>query len=308
MNQSIDNYFPKNNLRVMNRKKQRTLGIVTPNNSSPDKSKPDGYITTPIKSRPTPIFLQKLYNMLEDNEHIHGVLSWSYSNDAAFTIHSIQSFTKKVLPEYFESSFNSFKRQLNYYGFQKINSTENDRQTVSYRHEKNLFQRGRLDLLGKIRRTTVNTDPKVEAEEMKNRIKVLEGQVQSIQKLVGYMQSYIKTIHHNSLSHQENVLSEEKDKHEESDNCKFERDSSLQSLQSSVYVAPNKNFENGQSLNLSSVCRSYSTESDDHWKCLLEILKYDDENCEGNSNDVKLKNMQLNCNSKIARSISTART
>ena len=171
------------------------------------------------RTKPTPVFLQKLFHMLEHSSadfNDASVLSWSHDGKC-FTIHSIQSFTKRVLPKYFESSFTSFKRQLNYYGFQKLNDEQiviNDddqsrssfdstsesqssrknkqKQTISYRHEQELFQKGRADLLEQIKRTTSGVDPKVEAEETKQKVSLLEHQVSDLQDQIIQMQSQMK--------------------------------------------------------------------------------------------------------------------
>ena len=158
------------------------------------------------KSKPTSAFIQKLFFMLENGAD-NDVVSWSHSGDS-FTVHSIQSFTKRVLPKYFNSSFTSFKRQLNYYGFQKLNhqpvsllSSPEDkavlekksRQTVAYRHDGLLFLKGRPDLLEQIKRTTAGVDPKVEAEEMKSRVTQLEDQVSSLQNELHAMRAQRNT-------------------------------------------------------------------------------------------------------------------
>jgi len=154
------------------------------------------------KSKPTSAFIQKLFFMLENGAD-NDVVSWSHSGDS-FTVHSIQLFTKRVLPKYFNSSFTSFKRQLNYYGFQKLNhqpvsllSSPEDkavlekksRQTVAYRHDGLLFLKGRPDLLEQIKRTTAGVDPKVEAEEMKSRVTQLEDQVSSLKNELNEMRA-----------------------------------------------------------------------------------------------------------------------
>jgi len=173
--------------------------------------------STSKRSKPTPAFLQKLFHMLEHasaDPNDANVVSWSHDGKC-FTIRSIQSFTKRVLPKYFESSFTSFKRQLNYYGFQKLNdeqivlsdddqsreSSENpqkdsllskkikEKQSISYRHEHGLLQKGRGDLLENIKRATAGVDPKIETKEMKQTISLLEGQVNELQNQVIQMQS-----------------------------------------------------------------------------------------------------------------------
>lgn len=47
------------------------------------------------------------------------IVSWS-EDESGLMIHNMKSFKKEVLPKYFRSTkFQSFKRQLNMYGFSK---------------------------------------------------------------------------------------------------------------------------------------------------------------------------------------------
>ncbi|KAL6186990.1 hypothetical protein ACLB2K_043106 [Fragaria x ananassa] len=64
-------------------------------------------------------FLQKCYEMVDDEE-TDFIISWSESNDS-FVIKDVTQFSVMMLPKYFKhSNFSSFMRQLNIYGFRKI--------------------------------------------------------------------------------------------------------------------------------------------------------------------------------------------
>ncbi|CAL1381834.1 unnamed protein product [Linum trigynum] len=64
-------------------------------------------------------FLKKCYDMV-DEESTNSIVSWSPSNDS-FIIWDMTEFSVKLLPEYFKhSNSSSFVRQLNIYGFRKI--------------------------------------------------------------------------------------------------------------------------------------------------------------------------------------------
>ncbi|XP_022942461.1 heat stress transcription factor A-8-like isoform X1 [Cucurbita moschata] len=64
-------------------------------------------------------FLKKLYEMVDD-EATNSIISWSPRDDS-FTILDMTHFSVHLLPKYFKhSNFSSFMRQLNIYGFRKI--------------------------------------------------------------------------------------------------------------------------------------------------------------------------------------------
>ncbi|KAL6566313.1 hypothetical protein OROGR_001928 [Orobanche gracilis] len=68
-----------------------------------------------------PPFLVKCYEMVND-ESTKELISWSESNDS-FIIWDESRFTSQMLPKYFKhSNFSSFVRQLNIYGFRKIDT------------------------------------------------------------------------------------------------------------------------------------------------------------------------------------------
>jgi hypothetical protein len=65
-------------------------------------------------------FLRKLWAMLMDPD-CRSAISWDLPMRQSFTIHSTGEMERFVLPQFFKSHlFNSFQRQLNYFGFNKI--------------------------------------------------------------------------------------------------------------------------------------------------------------------------------------------
>ena len=66
-----------------------------------------------------PGFVTKLYRMLSDPLLTH-LIHWSPSG-TSFTVTRPEEFARRVLPAYFKhNNFSSFVRQLNMYGFRKI--------------------------------------------------------------------------------------------------------------------------------------------------------------------------------------------
>ncbi|KAK0533410.1 Flocculation suppression protein [Tilletia horrida] len=101
-----------------------------------------------------PSFVNKLYSMLED-ERIAHMISWAPSG-TVFSVANPSVFSKVVLPQWFKhSNWQSFVRQLNMYGFNKVNQTFqgdpiDEIQVWEFRHPR--FRRGELHLLNDIKR------------------------------------------------------------------------------------------------------------------------------------------------------------
>lgn len=97
-------------------------------------------------------FIHKLYNMLEDSSISH-LISWTPSNES-FVITPGEEFSK-VLSQYFKhTNVSSFVRQLNMYGFHKVNDTFNssDYNQWEFKHGGGAFKRGDVESLRAIKR------------------------------------------------------------------------------------------------------------------------------------------------------------
>jgi hypothetical protein len=78
------------------------------------------------------------------------------ANGRAFAIHKPDKFFKEIVPLYFrQSRLSSFKRQLNLYGFELINTGP---ARGGYYHE--LFVKDRAELCRRMRRVAVKVSPK----------------------------------------------------------------------------------------------------------------------------------------------------
>ncbi|KAK7038797.1 hypothetical protein VNI00_010685 [Paramarasmius palmivorus] len=119
------------------------------------------------KPMPTNNFVTKLYQMINDPKSAH-FISWTELG-TSFVVSNVGEFSRSILGSHFKhNNFSSFVRQLNMYGFHKINrtprtqrlsssSSSSDGQTWEFSHHK--FLRGRPDLLDEIKRKALEPDP-----------------------------------------------------------------------------------------------------------------------------------------------------
>ncbi|KAN0064514.1 Flocculation suppression protein [Thecaphora frezii] len=101
-----------------------------------------------------PSFVSKLYSMLEDPS-IEDMITWGPSG-TVFSVANPAEFSRLVLPNWFKhSNWQSFVRQLNMYGFHKVNHSyqgnpTDEIQVWEFRHPN--FRRGEIGLLNDIKR------------------------------------------------------------------------------------------------------------------------------------------------------------
>ncbi|KAG2172244.1 hypothetical protein INT43_004785, partial [Umbelopsis isabellina] len=123
-------------------------------------------------------FVHKLFDMIDDPS-CQQLISWNY-NGQSFIVCNVVEFSKDVLPKHFKhSNFSSFVRQLNMYGFHKINKTPRGQRGVAenqiweFSHPK--FLRGRTDLLDEIKRKAMDSEMlRREAGDMYGQISVMQ--------------------------------------------------------------------------------------------------------------------------------------
>ncbi|CAM0136982.1 Flocculation suppression protein [Umbelopsis sp. WA50703] len=136
---------------------------VLPSNVVQEKGSTSLQSSSSTSSDPAPLpvhktqaaFVNKLYRMLEDPE-MQDLISWSLSGDL-FSVANPTQFSKIVLPQYFKhNNWQSFVRQLNMYGFHKVNdmihhsNITNESQAWEFRHPS--FRRGGILELQNIKR------------------------------------------------------------------------------------------------------------------------------------------------------------
>ncbi|EPQ27091.1 uncharacterized protein PFL1_05375 [Pseudozyma flocculosa PF-1] len=130
-------------------------------------------------------FVYKLFRMVSDQDYQH-LISWN-RNGTSVMVCNFDEFAKEVLGKHFKhSNFSSFIRQLNMYGFYKVNKTPRghrqsvDTQIWEFSHPK--FLRGRPDLLDDIRRKALDSEhARVEARDLQYSVSV--GQMQLRQQV-----------------------------------------------------------------------------------------------------------------------------
>ncbi|CAO1623366.1 unnamed protein product [Sympodiomycopsis kandeliae] len=101
-----------------------------------------------------PSFVAKLYSMLEDDA-TGNMITWGPSGDV-FSVANPSEFSRVILPSWFKhANWQSFVRQLNMYGFHKVNHTftgspNEEVQIWEFKHPS--FRRGAIHLLADIKR------------------------------------------------------------------------------------------------------------------------------------------------------------
>ncbi|ORX42935.1 hypothetical protein DM01DRAFT_1411735 [Hesseltinella vesiculosa] len=139
-----------------------SLNTIRPDQMDPpemvsDRRKSSAEPAVPVRTQAA--FVSKLYKILEDTS-IHHLISWTTNGDM-FSVSNPAAFSKEVLPQYFKhNNWQSFVRQLNMYGFHKVNdiihsNLTSENQKWEFRHEH--FRRGATSALQNIKRKSAKS-------------------------------------------------------------------------------------------------------------------------------------------------------
>jgi hypothetical protein len=91
------------------------------NNENNDDNDYDDKLSTEQTSFPWKIHLMLEYAEKENYQHI---VSW-VKDGSAFKVHNSHEFVEKIMPKYFDQTkYESFRRQINIYGFTRVNRGE----------------------------------------------------------------------------------------------------------------------------------------------------------------------------------------
>ncbi|CAG8553607.1 10452_t:CDS:2 [Diversispora eburnea] len=139
-------------------------------------------------------FVHKLYNMVVDKQYQH-LIAWNYTG-SSFIVCNIMEFSRDVLPKHFKhNNFSSFVRQLNMYGFHKVNKSPRGHRTLAenqiweFSHPK--FLRGRSDLLDDIKRKAM------ESETLRRETGDLHAHIAMLQVAQNDLVQQIRQLHEN---------------------------------------------------------------------------------------------------------------
>ncbi|VEU24123.1 DEKNAAC105310 [Brettanomyces naardenensis] len=170
------------------------------------KGKKNG--SAPVKR---PAFVMKLWNMVNDLSNSK-YISWM-SDGTAFQVSDRENFMKYVLPKYFKhNNFASFVRQLNMYGWHKIqdvNSGSLMQGDEVWQFENPNFVRDREDLLDNI----VRNKPAKETEDEDLDINSLLSQLEAMRKSQKMIEDDLRRVRQdNEMLWKENYMARERHK------------------------------------------------------------------------------------------------
>merc|ERR1740124_957921 len=160
-----------------------TAFILDQTNDNHDDTKPNDDVWTTA-----PMFLRKTYQMISECEP--DLAEWTLDGEN-FVVKDPTEFAQKVIPKFFKHcNFNSFARQLNYYGFHKVQVKPVRHTDIDKSKDKHVtfcnenFKRGRKELLSNIQRSTRGGGNNVNLNQQQRHIELLKTEGLSHEKQV----------------------------------------------------------------------------------------------------------------------------
>ncbi|XP_065855887.1 heat stress transcription factor A-3 [Euphorbia lathyris] len=165
-----------------------------------------------LHENPIPPFLSKTYDLVNDRS-LDPIISWS-SGGESFVVWDLVEFSRIVLPRNFKhNNFSSFVRQLNTYGFRKIDSDK-------WEFANEGFRRGERHLLKNIQRrrplqsqqTVSYTGPSVKSELESEIETLMKERGEMMQEVVELQQQQRGAVHHMEAVNQRLQAAEQRQK------------------------------------------------------------------------------------------------
>ncbi|XP_068663486.1 heat stress transcription factor A-3-like [Aristolochia californica] len=169
---------------------------VLPEVETGDSTSPVPQPLEALQRVPIPPFLSKTYDLVDDPA-MDSIIAWS-ARGASFVVWDPVEFARTILPRHFKhNNFSSFVRQLNTYGFFKID-------TDRWEFANEDFLRGRRNLLRNIHRRKspqvqhvgLHIEPYTEAGKVGSEIEKLRKERSSLmQEVIELQEEHMKTLH-----------------------------------------------------------------------------------------------------------------
>ncbi|KAL7465802.1 hypothetical protein ACHAXS_006123 [Conticribra weissflogii] len=186
-NDNDDNHGNANKALVNKKKKKGKKAKANGEDDFRDGASPDP-IDDKGPNSSIPIFLKKTYRLIESCDP--AICSWTEDGEM-FVVKDPELFASTIIPQYFDhNKFSSFARQLNFYGFRKIQTKpirnadfdEKTARHVTFFNEK--FKRGRYDLLKEIQRSTRGGGSHATIQDQAKEMESLRSTVLSLEQKV----------------------------------------------------------------------------------------------------------------------------
>ncbi|CAG8451904.1 11803_t:CDS:2 [Diversispora eburnea] len=150
-----------------------TLSLPTSTSPTPSATSPfsEQLISAPVTTTsPTSTLPTVSPTIMVEDQTIQHLISWAPTGDV-FSVSNPTEFSKTVLPQYFKhNNWQSFVRQLNMYGFHKVNdmfhaNPSSESQAWEFKHPE--FRKGQISALQNIKRKSSKHTPSSNSTSLK---------------------------------------------------------------------------------------------------------------------------------------------